>query len=820
MEKNMKERMGRYCSELPAGSIAAQLGEAVAAEGARLVVTAEPGAGKSTLLPLVMMQALPDGKILMLEPRRLAARQIADRMAHMLGEKTGETVGCRVRFETKVSARTRVEVITEGILQRMLVEDPFLEGVAAVVFDEFHERSLTADVALALVREAQAQVRPDLRIVIMSATIDASPLCRELDATHLEAPGRLHHVEIVYAPPGGQASPSDATGCLPAVVRKAHAEHTGDILVFLPGQGEIRQCSEALEGSLGDTRICPLYGLLGPEQQRRAIAPSPPGRRKVVLATPIAETSITIEGVTVVVDSGLCRTLRYEPSTGLGRLCTVPISLDMATQRAGRAGRLRDGVCYRLWSKGAEARMAASRRPEIMAADLAGTVLDIAAWGEPDASRLPWLTPPPPGHLAEARRILADLEALDDKGRITEYGRKLSLLPCHPRMAAMLVSADTPELKALAADIAALLEERDPMADSDQADINLRIGKLRRDRARKTPGRYSRIADIAAQYRRLVRAPEVNDDPHPADTGLLIATAYPERVARKSGYGRYRLAGPGIATLPEADSLGGHDLLAVASMDRRIFLASPVRIEDLVPLGRWRDNVSWDARQGRAVAARELRLGSLLLESRPMPGDHRQLVCDAICAAAPRQGLSMFDFSDAVRHLQRRVATLKAWHPEMDIPDLSAQALLDRASDWLPLYIGKASTTAELRKIDMCEVMTGLLPYESRQALERLVPGYIQLPGGRRARVDYRQGAEAPVVSARLQDCLGLLDTPRLDGGRRPVLMELLSPGFKPVQLTSDLRSFWTTTYFDVRKELRRRYPRHRWPDNPLDPAR
>lgn len=811
---NIGDCLTRWGQQLPAAALAERLRESLTKD-ACLIITAEPGAGKSTLLPLLMLDSLPQGRILMLEPRRVAARQIAARMAQMLGQQPGQTVGYRTRFESRVSQHTRIEVLTEGILQRMLVSDPFLEGVSAVIFDEFHERSLTGDVALALVREAAAQVRPDLRIIIMSATIEVEPIRAALRAEHLSAPGRLHDVQIRH---GADFDARDCAAVMTSTIRRALSEQHGDILAFLPGQGEIQRCAEALEGISADTHILPLYGLLSAERQRMALQPSPSGSRKVVLASPIAETSLTIDGITTVIDSGLCRTLRFEPSTGLSRLTTVPISLDMATQRAGRAGRLCDGVCYRLWSRAAESRMAAVRRPEIMDADLSGMVLDIAAWGEPDASRLPWLTPPAPGHLAEAHTLLYNLGAVDDCGRITEYGRRLSTLPCHPRMAAMLLSAATPQLKSLGADIAALLEERDPMADSGEADINLRLSRLRRARACQSPGRYSRIIDIAARYRALVRVPENNSDPHPADTGLLIAEAYPERVARKNGYGQYRLSGPGMATLPETDSLSGHELLAVAHLDRRIFLASPVRSEDLHALARWRDNVSWDVRQGRAVAIQELRLGSLVLQTRPLTGDVRAMICRVICEAAVRQGLTMFDFSDAVSGLQRRIATLATWHPEMQLPDTSTQSLLEHASEWLPLYIGKASTVAELRRIDMCTVLTGLLSYEQQQALERLTPSHIQLPCGRRARVDYRAGSEAPIVSARLQDCLGLLDTPRLDGGRVPVLMELLSPGFKPVQLTSDLRSFWTGTYFDVRRELRRRYPRHRWPDNPLEP--
>lgn len=813
--------LATYKESLPAGAIADTVNESLGCVP-RLVVTAPPGAGKSTLLPLTLLESLPDGKILMLEPRRLAARQIASRMASMIGEKPGQTVGYRVRFESKVSAATRIEVLTEGILGRMLVDDPTLDGVAAVIFDEFHERSLASDMAFALTREAQRVVRPDLKMLIMSATIDAAELCRAFDAPFIESSGRMHPVETVN---GDDIDPRECAEEVSRAVKRALRQRTGDILAFLPGQREIERCAALLDGLGPDTMVCTLYGLLPPDEQRRTLMPAPEGMRKVVLSTPIAETSLTIEGVTTVIDSGLCRTQVFDPATGLSRLTTVRVSLDMARQRSGRAGRLGPGTAYRLWSKATELRMAECRTPEIVDADLAPLVLDIAAWGESDPSRLPWITPPPAAGLAQARRLLAMLGAVDTRGAITPHGRRLAALPCHPRIAQMLVRAATPRLKALAADIAALLEEKDPLGDSgNDADINTRIAALREQRTRRQGGRWARITGIAAQYRRLVDAPEENGPIDPADTGTLIASAYPERIAmiadENGATVRYRLASGDFTTLDNADDLSKHRLLAVASLGNRIFLASPVDEENIAEQAQWVDNVSWDSRAGRAVARRELHIGALTIATRPIDisADIRRDIVTAICDAAPKEGLTMFDFSaDATRRMQLRIAAVAEWHPELGLPDVSADALLARAADWLPLYIGRAATVAELRKIDIAAVIRGLLTYEQQAAVDATAPTHLKLPCGRTVSIDYRAGSEAPVVSARLQDCFGLTATPRVDGGRRPVLMELLSPGFKPVQLTQDLEGFWRNTYFEVRKELRRRYPKHRWPDNPLD---
>ena len=836
----------RKLPELPVLEIADAVNRRLA-EAACLVVTAPPGAGKSTVLPLTILEGFVDGgskipeseqgdggslrgtplnglaksgsKILILEPRRLAARQIAERMAALLGEPVGKTVGYRIRFESRVSAATRIEVLTEGILTRMLVDDPALEGVGVVIFDEFHERSLQSDVALALTRESQQVLRPDLRILLMSATIDTAALCAALDAPLIESAGRMFPVEIRHT--AEEATPENVAERVAHQVRLAYKAHEGDILAFLPGEGEIRRCAELLAGA-SDLNVYPLYGMLPPEQQRAAIAPSPAGSRKIVLATPIAETSLTIEGVRVVVDGGFCRRLVFDPQNALSRLETVRISRDMADQRSGRAGRVAPGVCYRLWGPGTEARMAPTRVPEILEADLANTVLDAAAWGESHPERLAWLTPPPAAHLAQAARLLELLGAVDEAGRITPHGRKLAALPCHPRIAQMLLRST--EEVALAADIAALLEEKDPLAgNTDDAALTTRLEALR---GAGRGGRWDRIRQIAEQYRQLVKrktAPQGAVDPFAV--GALIGAAYPERIAkaRTDGPGRFQLATGELAAVDPGDALAACDWLAVASLGvrpggvGRIFLAAPVDPADLPELVRTRDRVAWDGKAGTATAQRERRIGSLLVDARPLSEGVRDLLTQAICEAAQKDGTAMLDFSDEVRNLQRRVATVAAWHPELGLPDLSTEAVLAAAPQWLPPFVGRATTVAELKRIDLCEALWTLLDYAQQQAVERLAPSHIAVPTGSRIRVEYRQGADAPVLRVRLQECFGMVDTPRVDDGKRPVLMELLSPGYKPVQLTADLRSFWSDTYFEVRKELRRRYPRHAWPDDPLE---
>lgn len=819
------ERLQRELELLPVAAVAESLNETLR-EVATAIVTAAPGAGKSTVLPLTILGGLQAdaGKIIVLEPRRVAARQIASRMAWLLGEAVGETVGYRIRFESKVSKATRIEVVTEGVLTRMLLDDPALENVGVVIFDEFHERSLNTDEAFALTRQCQELLRDDLRIVVMSATIDTTMLAEALRSPVLESEGRMFPVEVVHT--AEEADAYTVSQLVAKTILQAHREHEGDILAFLPGEGEIRRVQGLLAtGALGQTRIYPLYGLLSNDEQSKAIAPSRAGERKVVLATPIAETSLTIEGVRVVVDSGLCRKIVYDARSGLNHLETVRISMDMATQRTGRAGRVAPGVCYRLWTVATESRMSAVRTPEIMEADLTSLVLDAAIWGECDPERLPWLTPPPKFALVHARALLASLGALDTVGRVTEWGRSLSKLPCHPRIARMLLTADSSERRALAADIAALLEEKDPLAGEGDVSLDRRLDALRRERRSGKAGRWNHTVRIARQYAEMVHVKENNDAVNPYEVGMLLASAYPERIGKawKEGVGVFQLSGGGLVAVDASDALSAAEWITVASMHQKpggvgkVFLASIADASDLQEYARERDTIYWDGKARTVVARSEKRIGAILLSSKPLEGDVRESVKQVVCEALVKDGPSMLHFSDEVQHLQRRIAFVSARHPELALPPVDTEAICQSAPTWGPLFIGKATTTADLKKIDLCAVVWSQLSYGQQQAVEQMAPTHIVVPTGSHIRLDYRVGAEAPVLRVRLQECFGLLDTPLVDGA--PVLMELLSPGFKPVQLTSDLRSFWHSAYFDVRKELRRRYPKHSWPDNPLEAA-
>ena len=876
----------RQWALLPASQIAVGVNEALHTNSS-LVVTAPPGAGKSTLLPLTILSSLGEGeKILMLEPRRLAARHIAERMAQMLGEQVGETVGYRVRFESRVSKRTRIEVLTEGILTRMIVDDATLDGVSVVIFDEFHERSINSDLALALTRQAQQIIRPDLKVVIMSATIDASNICAALQAPLIESEGRMFPVELHYA--DEDTDPRDIAAAAASTTIEAYKKYEGDILVFLPGQAEIERCFELLSKSqhlnisggalvssapttpqhLNTTpsqhlntsggalvssaqttpqpittttphhlTIHPLYGNLSPEDQRRAIAPSAPGERKIVIATPIAETSITIEGVRVVIDAGLCRQVVFDARTGLSHLETVRISMDMATQRMGRAGRVAEGVCYRLWKKASEHLMAEQRRPEIEEADLAPMVLDTAAFGESDAEALPWLTMPPRAGVFKAKELLTALGAIDKNGNITSIGKRMATLPCHPRIARMILattnlttSTSHHNNTSLACDIAALLEEKDPLSETGGTDLTLRLSALRAARRKKQLGRWQRIAKIAAEYRRMAHTDEDNRDPVPTEVGLLVAYAYPERIAHSTNsIGGYRLASGANVQLDAADQQSAHSWLAIASLysapgtTGRVFLAAPIAPDDLEKeFVKEVDNIAWDTKQGCVVMQREQRIGKLMLSQKPIHDADKERLKGIVCEAMKKDGLTMMAWSEkAVEQVQRRVAQVAAWHPELALPDVSTEYLLSTAADWLPFYLeegGRVKTSVqELRKLNLAEIIWNILPYEAQLEVDRLAPTHIEVPTGSHIRIDYRSGAEAPVLSMRLQECFGMERTPCVNDGRQPLLMELLSPGFKPVQLTQDLASFWQGTYFEVRKELRRRYPKHYWPENPLE---
>lgn len=824
----MTERLQRELKTLPVAALAKPLNETLLRETAA-IVTAAPGAGKSTVLPLTILEELYDGsgKIVVLEPRRVAARQIASRMAWLLGESVGDTVGYRIRFESKVSPRTRIEVVTEGVLTRMLLDDPALEDVAVVVFDEFHERSLNTDEAFALVRQCQDVLRDDLRLVVMSATIDTDALTDVLHCPVLVSEGKMFPVEVIHQEE--DADVFNVSQMVAKTILQAHRSHEGDILAFLPGEREIRHVEEMLStGDLGSTRIYTLYGMLSNDEQAKAIAPTRMGERKVVLATPIAETSLTIEGVRVVVDSGLCRKMVFDPRSGLNHLETVRISLDMATQRTGRAGRVAPGVCYRLWTVAIEAIMPAVRLPEILETDLSSLVLDAAIWGEHDVEKLPWLTPPAKSAVAHARRLLTSLGATDETGRVTDWGRRLSRLPCHPRIARMLLTAGTKGRQALAADIAALIEEKDPLSGEGDIAVDRRLDALRRERRSGKYGPWGRIAKTARQYAEMIHTKVDNAAVNPYEVGALLASAYPERIGKswKEGVGVFQLPGGELVAVEASDALAGAEWLSVASMHLKaggvgkVFLASVVDPADLKEYARERDNIFWDSKNGVAVARRETRIGAILLASKPLSDNVREQVQLVVCEAIAKEGASLLNFSDEVRNLQRRVAFAASRHPELSLPPVDVETICRSAVEWGPLFIGKATTVNELKKTDLREVIWSRLSYEQQQMVDRLAPAYIVVPTGSRIRLDYRIGTEVPVLRVRLQECFGMLDTPQADGS--PVLMELLSPGFKPVQLTTDLHSFWQSTYFEVRKELRRRYPKHSWPDHPMeaDPVR
>lgn len=815
---------------LPAARIALAVNESLNKE-ASLVVTAPPGAGKSTFLPLTIQKAL-GGRILMLEPRRIAARQIAERMADILEEHVGQTVGYRIRFESKVSKDTRIEVITEGILTRMLVDDPFLEGVSAIIFDEFHERSIHSDLALALARQIQKVVCPDLKIIVMSATINTDEICRQLGASLIESEGRMYPVDIRYA--DHDTAPADITKTTLATILKAYREEEGDILAFLPGQAEIMRCEEILQGSVDDhTGIYPLYGNLTQEKQRQAIAPSRPGERKIVLATPIAETSITIEGVRIVVDAGYCRKLQFDARTGLSHLQTVRISQDMGTQRMGRAGRVAEGVCYRLWTQVGNHLMEEQRKPEIVEADLASLLLSVTAFGESDILQLEWLTPPPSASIYQASQLLESLGAIenhDGRRSITPLGEKMSALPCHPRMARMMLSAQTEEMKSLACDIAALLEEKDPLVGNEDTDLTLRVSMLRKARRDHVPGRWARITKISREYQRMVHTQEDNSETAPQNAGLLLAHAYPERIAKSANnLGLFRTASGANAKIESADINSAQQWIAIASMHSacsadgcgKIFLAAPIDISSIEDLTTRRENISWNSKEGRVVTAEEVRIGKLTLSSKPLQQVEKEKISSIICEAIKKDGLSMLDWNEDVQRLQRRVALVAAWHPELDIPDVSTPHLMETAGEWLPFYLEQNShpitTCAEMKKLNLATILWNTLPYDLQQTIDRMAPTHIKVPSGSQIKVDYRQGKDVPVLSVRLQECFGMEKTPCVNDGLQPVLMELLSPGFKPVQLTQDLQSFWQGTYFEVRKDLKRRYPKHYWPENPLE---
>ncbi|AUZ56219.1 ATP-dependent helicase HrpB [Stenotrophomonas acidaminiphila] len=796
----------------------------------RLVLEAPPGAGKTTQVPLALLDApwLQGGRILMLEPRRVAARSAAQFMARQLGEAVGETVGYRIRFENKVSARTRIEVVTEGILTRMLQDDPLLEGVGALLFDEFHERHLSADLGLALALDVQAGLREDLRIVVMSATLDGERLAAFLDAPRLSSEGRGFPVEITHFP----ARRDEA---LEAQARRAveHAltAHPGDVLVFLPGQREIARVQAALEPVLpADTDVLPLHGELPVEQQSRVLQPDPDGRRRVVLATNVAESSVTLPGVRVVVDAGLAREPRYDPNSGFSRLDAVAISQASADQRAGRAGRVAAGWALRLWPQ--SQRLEPQRRPEMAQVELAGLALELAAWGS-DALR--FVDPPPAGALAAARELLQRLGALDGTA-ITGSGRRMLALGTHPRLAAMLLAAANPREQALAADLAALLEARDPLRQGGDA-LAARWRALAAFRNGRAPHDASRSAlaaiDTAArQWRRRLRC----DATPPADLeahelGDLLAHAFPDRIAARHPTDplRYQLANGRSARLFDTSDLRGEPWLVVSELrfearDALLLRAAPVdeaRLRaDFPQRFQQRDVVRWNGERRALEARRESGFDRIVLDSRPAGRVDPAQAARALTDAVRELGLDALPWTDALRQWRYRVQGLRQWMPELGLPDLSDAALLGTLDTWLlPAFAGKTRLDA-LAEAELGEALKSRIDWNLRQQIDRHAPVRINVPSGLERAIDYALDDDGisprpPVLAVKLQELFGLADTPRIADGRVPLLLHLLSPGGKPLQVTGDLRNFWENTYAEVRKEMKGRYPRHPWPDDP-----
>ncbi len=796
----------------------------VLSTGTRAVLQAPPGAGKTTRVPLALRGApwLGDRRIVMLEPRRLATRAAARRMASQLGESVGETVGYRVRGDSKVGPRTRIEVVTEGVLTRLVLDDPTLEGIGAVLFDEFHERNLVADTGLALTLQAADLMRPDLRLLVMSATLDGAAIAGLLGgAPMVTAHGRAFPVETRYV---ARRDDQRLDGAMAAVIGRALASHEGDVLAFLPGMAEIRRTASALGGAVlpAGTVVHQLHGSLPVAEQDRAIAPSEAGTRKVVLATSVAETSLTIEGVRVVVDSGWSRVPRFSARTGMSRLETVRVAADAAEQRRGRAGRVAPGVCYRLWSEGEQAQLLPRRTPEILEADLAPLALDLAAAGIDDPLALAWLDAPPRGAFLQARELLRELGALDADGRLTTHGKTMARVPVHPRLAHLVLHGVRRGQGALACDIAALLGDRDLLRrDAAQGDTDLRtrIELLRQPRGADDPrvdrGRYFQLREEAARLRRETRA---------GDALTSVALAYPDRVARRRGAepGRFLTRSGVGARVDERTTLATAEFLAIADTDgttseAKVYLAAPLTREEVVAsfatdIARERE-VRLDERTGRVVAQEIERLGAIVLATRDVRDPDPADVARALLDAVRRRGIAGIDWGDAARGFRERIAFARSLDPTW--PDLRDDALLATLEDWLAPHLDGLRRLSEVDALDFAALLSGILSWQQRAALDRLAPTHLEVPTGSRIHVDYADPA-APAIAVRMQELFGASETPRVGDGRVAVTLHLLSPAHRPLQVTRDLAGFWRGSYAEVRKEMRGRYPRHPWPEDPL----
>ena len=811
------------------------------ANGRNALLTAPPGSGKTTRVPLALFdQSWIQGRsVLLLEPRRLAARAAAHRMATTLQESVGATVGYRMRLDTKVGPLTRIEVVTDGVLTRLLQHDPALAAYAAVIFDEFHERSLQTDTGLALALETQKLFRPDLRLLVMSATLDCGPVGELLQqAPTIRCEGRMFPVDTCYLD-------QPLTGRLDTVVthtvRRALARDQGSVLVFLPGMAEIRGVERMLrDAGLGPTvHIMPLHGDLPQPTQDAAIAPAQPGTRKVVLATSIAETSLTIDGVRIVIDAGLLRVPRFDPRSGLTRLETIRITQDSAEQRRGRAGRLEPGICYRLWTEKEQAALAPRRPPEILHADLAPLLLDLAHWGTSDPSELSWLTPPPAGPVAQARDVLIRLGALDAAGGITSHGARMAEFPLHPRLSHMLLRAVPMQCAGLACDLAALLGERDLLrgpSSTKPVDLRLRLDALRGERQqideatvdRVTLQRVKRTAE--SWKRQLIPSAarsETRGDAGLDQVGPLLALAYPDRIAQRQpgAEARYLLTNGRGAVFIHPDPLALEPYLVITDLDAgsqwaRIDLAAPIFREDIEILYTDQivtaEAVVWDEQTASVRASRQRRLGTLVLSEQALSKPHPALIIEALLDGVRRAGVDSLAWTPELRQWRARVGFLRRIEgPNSSWPELSDAALLHALEKWLNTSQNGMRTLERLQRVDLTQPLHALLTWEQRRELDRLAPTHLTVPSGSNIRIDYAT-ADLPVLAVRLQEMFGCKETPRVAGGKVPLLLHLLSPAKRPVQVTQDLARFWTGSYHDVRKELRGRYPKHHWPDDPL----
>lgn len=806
--------------DLPISAALPALKAALAAH-ANVVLEAPPGAGKTTLVPLALLDEtwLAGRKIIMLEPRRIAARAAATRMASLIGEQPGETVGYRVRQDSRVSARTRIIVLTEALLTRRLQDDPELKDVGLVIFDEFHERSLNADLGLALAREVQEALNPSLKLLVMSATLDGTRISALLDnAPIVRSEGRMFPVETHYV-----AAPANTRieQHVARTIMDALHDTEGGILAFLPGEGEIRTVERLLaDNDLQGAALSPLYGNLPPETQDKAIRPRTDGSRKIVLATSIAETSLTIEDVRVVIDAGLQRLARYNPATGMTQLVTQRVSLASADQRRGRAGRVAPGICYRLWSEPETRSLAAYTPAEILTSDLAPFALELAAWGERDTTGLKLLDHPPKGTFAEAHELLRELDALDKEGRITPHGRACLTFGAHPRLAHMMIRGTELGLGATAATLAAVLSERD-ITRSRDTDLRTRLEIMSgRGDPQADRGAVARAREQARTWCRTLKVS--GESIEPASAGRLAALAYPERVARRRGPASYRMANGRGAVLNEADPLSVEPFLAIASLDgaganARVFQAAPLSLQDIEELFEQRihvrEKVEWNDRERIVVARQETVLDELVLSEKPLRNPSRDLMVAATLDGIRALGIACLPWTDELMALRQRLAFLRKIDPDAGWPDTSDEVLMSGIDEWLAAFLDGITRASDFSRIRLQDAMDTLLDWQARKRLDTMAPASITVPSGSSIRIDY--SADEPVLAVRLQEMFGLADTPTIANGRAPLLLHLLSPARRPVQVTRDLRSFWKNAYPEVKKDLKGRYPKHHWPEDP-----